>query len=154
MTTIAANKYVMASDTRMTEEGGPYTNVDKIYRVGNSILGFCGDAMMARYFVEWFRSPKRNPAMLHKAIDELEYRSAIAVMELNPGGIFLWDGWGVPIKIRDPFYAIGSGSPAALAELKRNRKRTAPIDAIRAAMSVDENTGGDVIFEELLKKGI
>jgi 20S proteasome, alpha and beta subunits len=141
----------MAADTRMTEDGAPYGNIDKIYRVGNSILGICGDAMMARYFIEWFKSPKRNPRTLHSAIDEREYFSVFSVIELNPGGIQLWDGWGVPLRIRDKFFAIGSGAPAALSYMKLHRKqRNAPIAAVRASMGVDQYSGGEVVYEKLL----
>lgn len=142
---------MMAADSRITG-GGPYAQTEKIYRVGNSILGMCGDAMMARYFIEWFKSPRRSPNVLHKALGDYE-RSEILVMELNPGGIFLWDGWGVPLRIKERAYAIGSGSPAALAFLKRSRSKSAPIDAVRAAMTVDEWTGGEIVSEWLIKKG-
>lgn len=140
---------MMAADTRCSG-AGPLVNTNKLARAGTSILGMCGDAMMGQYFFEWFKTPKRNPAMLHKALGDYE-RCDILIVELNPTGIFLWDGWGVPLTVRDQYYAVGSGSMAAMAEMRRNKKRTAPVDAVKLAMSLDEYTGGDVVFEELTK---
>lgn len=152
MTTIAANLYMMAADTRMTEDGQPMVNVDKIYRIGNSILGICGDAMMARYFVEWFGSPRRNPRALQAALDEREYFSEFTVLELNPGGLYMWDGWGVPLRVRDKFTAMGSGASAAMTYMREHRKSVrAPIKAVQAAIGVDHYSGGRVVYEELLK---
>lgn len=143
---------MMASDTRLSDEGG-VTDVDKIYRVGNSILGICGDAMMARYFVEWFKTPKRNPHVLHTAIGHTTetFRCEIGVLELNPGGLFYWDGWGVPLRIRNKFYAIGSGSGPAMTIMHKSQKRDAPIEAVRYAMKTDQYTGGEIVHEWLVK---
>lgn len=143
---------MMAADTRLTEDGSPIVNVDKLYRVGNSILGICGDAMMARYFIEWFGSARRNPRSLQEAFDEREFFSSFAVLELNPGGLYVWTGWGVPLRIRDQFTAVGSGAYAAMTYMREHRKSVrAPIKAVQAATGVDHYSGGHVVYEELSK---
>lgn len=145
MTTLAVNRECIAADTRVVT-GGSYYHASKLFRVGQSILGTAGDGFACLGFVEWFKSPRRNPGQLHKMFGEID-RHEIIVIELNPGGIYLWNGWGFPERINDPYYATGSGGMAAL-EAMRDGKQ--PEEAVRRAISHDENTGGPVEVEYLL----
>lgn len=146
MTTLAFNRECIAGDTRVVT-GGSYYHADKIFRVGNSLLGTAGNGFMCLAFVEWFKSQKRNPFTLHKLIGEEADRDDILIAEINPGGIYLWDGWGFAEKINDPFYAIGSGAMAALEALRNDHP---PEEAVRRAIAHDENTGSPVQVEYLL----
>lgn len=145
MTTVAITREAMAADTRVVT-GGPFYHADKIFRVGNSLLGTAGAGFACLAFVEWFKSPRRNPQVLHKIFGEYD-RDDILIAELNPAGIYLWDGWGFAEKINDSFYAIGSGSMAALEAMRNGLD---PDDAVRRAVAHDENTGSPVQIEYLL----
>ena len=145
MTTVAFNRECIAADTRVVT-GGPFYHADKLFRVGNSILGTVGDGFACLGFLAWFRSATRNPGQLHKMFAEHD-RDSIIVAEINPGGIYLWNGWGFAEKINDPYYAIGSGAMAAL-EAMRDGKN--PEEAVRRAIAHDENTGSPVQVEYLL----
>ena len=59
----------------------------------------------------------------------------------------MWSGWGVAEKVNDPFYAIGSGGMAALEAM---RSGFTPEEAVRRAISHDENTGSPIQTEYLL----
>ena len=107
MTTIAVTLTEMSADTAVVNSG-PLYHADKIFRVGVSLLGTAGDGFMDLAFLEWFKG-KRNPQTLQRQIP-LEHRDDILIVELKPGGIYLWNGWGCGERIHEKFYAIGSGS--------------------------------------------
>lgn len=140
MTTIAVDlkKGVMAADRRVVTASS-YYHADKIFRIGHSLFGTAGNGMQCLAFIEWAKS-KRIPAQLHKLIGEYD-REGIIIAELNPYGIFLWDGWGFPERVRDPFLAVGSGGMAALEAMRHGMSAE---DAIKRAMAHDECTGGEV----------
>ena len=135
----------MAADTRVTGDGAIY-HADKIFRIGDSLLGTAGDAFMCRVFLEWFKNPKRSVPALRKML-EREEKDAFLILELEPKGLALWNGWGIPEPIHDQCYGIGSGSMSALALL---RKGASLEDAVNGAMPLDEATGGRVQIEYLL----
>jgi 20S proteasome alpha/beta subunit len=145
MTTIAITREAMAADTRVIT-GGSFYHANKIFRIGQSLVGTAGDGFACLAFVEWFKSPRRNPQVLHKMFGDTD-RDEIIVAELNPSGIHLWNGWGYPEKINDPYYAIGSGGMVALEALRNGAD---PDDAVRRAVAHDEATGAPVQLEYLL----
>jgi hypothetical protein len=135
----------MAADSRVVTSG-PLYEADKIFRIGISLVGTAGDGFMSLAFIEWFRSPRRSMHALHKMIP-IEHRDEIYLIELRPGGIHLWNGWGVAERIHNTFYAIGSGSMVAVAGMKYGMT---PGEAVRSAMDWDENTGGKIQVETLV----
>lgn len=135
MTTVVANLEAMAADHRCTSEG-PICHTKKIYRIGDSIYGLCGDVMMALYVIEWLEG-KRDKESLHKAIG-IEQRANITLMELSSEGLALLDGWGMRMPLLDKYYAIGSGAAPAIIEMRHGSSLQ---DAIRAAVSIDEASG-------------
>lgn len=144
MTTIAVKDGVMAADTRVTDSG-PYGHTFKIQRIGTlSIAGMCGDAYLGLVVLEWLKS-KRNPAVLQKTIPA-DHRYEVEVVELYPGGIQLWNGWGHALRINDTTWAVGSGAMAALAQM--NAGATA-VDAVKAAIGLDEASGLPIQVEYL-----
>lgn len=145
MTTIAANLECMAADTRVSFESAPFYSATKIFRVGESLFGTSGDGMMCLVMVEWLKTT-RNRMNLYKQWADYE-RDAIAVLELSPKGLFLWDGWGVPEKILSDRYAIGSGAQAAIKGLDR---KESPEEAVKGALEYDQYTGAPIQVEYLL----
>lgn len=145
MTTVAITREAMAADTRVIA-GGSFYHANKIFRIGQSLIGTAGDGFACLAFVEWFKSPRRNAQTLHKMFAEQD-RDDILIAELNPSGIYLWNGWGFPERINDPYFAIGSGGMAALEALRNGLD---PDDAVRRAMAHDESTGAPVQLEYLL----
>jgi len=146
MTTIAANRECLAADTRVVT-GSSFYHAPKIFRVGNSLLGTAGDGFACLAFVEWFKSERRNSQVLHKIFGETIDRDAIWIVELNPAGIYFWNGWGVPEKILDEVFAVGTGGPAALEAMRCGKT---PEEAVTRAFAHDENSGPPVQVEYLL----
>lgn len=145
MTTIAISRECIAADTRVIT-GGSYWHENKVFRIGNSLFGTAGDGFGCLAFLEWYKSPRRNPAELHKAFGEID-RDDILIFELNPGGIYAWNGWGYPAKLLDDMYAGGSGGMAALEAMRHG---LTPEQAVHRAIAHDENTGSPVQVEWLL----
>ena len=145
MTTIAANRECIAADTRVTT-GSSFYHAPKLFRIGTSIIGTAGDGFACLAFVEWFRSPRRNPHVLQKIFQDHD-RDSIWIVELNPGGILFWNGWGYPERILDDFFAVGSGGQAALEAMRHG---LTPEEAVLRATAHDECSGAPVQVEWLL----
>lgn len=135
MTTIVANLECMAADQRCTG-AGPMCHVSKIHRIGDSLFGFAGDAILAQHIIKWLGT-KRDVGQLYKLIPESQ-RDSIDVLELSSQGLAFWNGWGVRLPILDATFAIGSGAMAALQALRLN---SSPAEAILHAMALDECSG-------------
>lgn len=146
MTTIVANLEGMAADTRVSAEGCPFYHSDKIFRIGDSLFGTAGDGMMGLLMIDWLRKGAKNRQALYKLWADYE-RSAFWILELNPQGLFLWDGWAIPEKLNDKRYAIGSGAGPALAALDGGSTLE---DAVRCAANLDQYSGQPIHVEYLL----
>lgn len=144
MTTIAANRECMAADQRVVTSGA-FHHEDKIFRVGSSLFGTAGHGSLVLVLLEWLRSPQRNRLQLYKQISE-EMRDEIILLELNPGGLYRWDGWGVACRVNDPFHAVGSGSVVALQKMHDGGT---PQEAVKAALALDECSGPPIQVEYL-----
>jgi hypothetical protein len=136
MTTIVAcaQRMEMAADTRCTG-GGPMCNVQKIFPLGQSIIGIAGDVFAALTFLDWLGDKRKKPPKF-----EDEYDCFIA-LQLTPSGIVLWNGRLTPLPIKDSCYAIGSGAMAAMQSARKGSTLTV---AIQEACTLDEGSGGAV----------
>lgn len=146
MTTIAVDREsgCMAADTRVST-GGAHYHANKIFRVGTSLFGTAGDGDMGLVMIDWLKTA-RNRQALYRQWSDYE-RSDVWLIELNPGGICLWTGWGVQERINDARYAIGTGQLAALKGLDKGET---PEEAVRGAIQYDQYTGEPLQVEYLL----
>lgn len=134
MTTIAASLTEMAGDSALVTSG-PVAKVSKIHRIGDSIFGEAGDGFASLLMIEWLKG-RRDRRLLQK-MPEAFVRDDVLLLELSPKGLALWNGWGIKMPISDAFYAIGSGSMAAMAALMAGAN---PEEAVKIAAELDENT--------------
>jgi len=146
MTTVVANLEGMAADTRVSVDGSAFYHANKIFRIGNSLFGTAGDGMMCLVMLEWLRSSQRSRHALYRHWTENTERSACWLLELSPGGLFIWDGWGCPEKINEKRYAIGSGQLPALTKLDDGGSLE---DAVRAGAKYDQYSGLPIQVEWL-----
>jgi len=145
MTTIAVNRECMAADTRVIT-GGSYYHAPKIHRVDDTLWGTAGDAFACLAVIDWLKTPKRSPFILHRAFADHD-RDSVLLVGLGPEGITLLTGWGTFERVLDDQIAIGSGSMAALEAMRHGSD---PETAVKRAMTHDEATGGQVQVEYLL----
>lgn len=122
MTIIAYRDGVIAADSRCTYEGeAAGTQVfkcEKLFRKTvptldrtdqeEVILATQGETFSGMVFVDWFGTGKDMPELLvHGEAD-------FTVLILRKDGLYEVDRWCRPIKVLEEFYAVGSGSKAAM----------------------------------------
>jgi ATP-dependent protease HslVU (ClpYQ) peptidase subunit len=137
----------MAADTRVSYECGAFYHADKIFRIGESLFGTAGDGMMCLLAIEWLRSKSRKRPELYANWTEHTDRAAIQILEINPDGIFIWDGWGIAEKINDERAAVGSGSSSALAAYDSGKTLE---ESVGIAAKLDLYTGPPIQVEYLI----
>jgi hypothetical protein len=126
----------MASDSRVSG-GVAMCYCDKVFRIRNTLVGVCGDNAFTTKWLEWFR---RDMPPVEELMDIDEERDFLAI-ELNAEGIWLYTNTCEPDLLHEKFYAIGSGSMAAMGALYAGKSA---VDAIKIASLCDEHTGGKI----------
>ena len=137
MTTIAANLKEMAGDSRVSVDSICY-HTDKVFSIGDSIVGVCGDAGLTTKFLAWFRKECPSDEIGMSLDDEHEF----AALVLNPRGLFYYSDCAEPDKIHDKNMAIGAGMDIAQAAMFLGKT---PTEAVHVACKLDVgHTGGPV----------
>jgi hypothetical protein len=135
MTTIACNQDEMACDSRTSFESGEFlTCDDKIERVGDSLVGCCGNVESIFKFLAWFRAQDRERP-------EFGENDNFTAVVLNKRGIYYYGNTTYPSRVRDPHFVCGSGSMAAKAAMLCGKT---PAEAVAIAIKCDKNSGGPV----------
>ena len=134
MTTIAVSRVAMAADSRTRWDTGEFlTCDDKIEEIGESLVGCAGDVAAIFKFLQWFRNQDRE----RPEFDDKNFDAVV----LDSTGIYLYAGTTYPSRIRDPDFAIGTGSMAAKAAMLCGKT---PAEAVAIAIKCDKNSGGPV----------
>lgn len=81
MTTIAATKYMMAADTKITV-GESWFYGPKMYRIGRAVVGCSGDSTAIEKFLAWYRKPRMRQ-------DECEEATFFLILACVCGVLFL-----------------------------------------------------------------
>jgi len=135
MTTIACNREEMACDSRTSFDGGEFlTCDDKVEIIGDELVGACGNTDSIFKFLHWFKDQSKDRP-------EFTDQDCFSVVVLNPKGIFVYLDSTYAFRVRDPFYACGSGSMAAKAAMLCGKT---PAEAVAIAIKCDKNSGGPV----------
>lgn len=136
MTTVVVTRDAMYSDSKC---GGdiPF-RTQKLFRIGDSILGTTGDLYACLKFLKWFEE---------KGEVELSGDDDWEVAELNAAGIWLWDKNAVPIPVLEDYYALGSGGKHAITGLDCGKT---PEEAIELACRRDEGSALPVVSMRLV----
>jgi len=109
-------------------------SVNKIRRVGRSIIGAAGDWSDVLKFWDMIERKKKKDTGLTES-------SELEAIELHPGGIFLYNSSGLKYAVKDEYFAIGSGGPYAMGALAMG---ATPEEAVAIATRFDPSTGGEV----------
>lgn len=135
MTTIAYRNGIIAADSRETtsdESAGDYAGkCVKLLRVGKSIIALQGDSGAGMAWLDWYSRGKSDDA-LHTHIRSTG--ADFTAVELNRTGLWVWDSWMVPQRFAGKFYAVGSGTKAALGALHMG---ASAVQAVRVACKID-----------------
>lgn len=130
MTTIVVRAGIMASDSLVS--GGFPGVANKIRKRADCLIGFAGDWLAGNHMIESYlmnREPIRGDS------DDVE------ILILRAKGSYLLDAYFREAPTGMPYYAIGSGSQAAMCAMNMGADA---IEAIRQAIKVDEYSGGKV----------
>lgn len=135
MTTIVYRNGVLASDTRMTSGGWVDAGrAVKVRRLGDgTLIGLTGNYAMASVAADQVAAGNTEP----------KTGDGARVIQIKPDGtITVFEDDAKHELSGTDFYAWGSGSIPALGALYAGANAE---EAVRIAMKVDPNTGGDVV---------
>lgn len=150
MTTIVADKTRMVSDSKvvMTNTSGDTSILicAKITIKAKAIIGTCGEAHLGDEFIKWYGTKRKKPSVFGKNAD-------FEALVLTDKGLFHYDEYLSGGKLNNPWFAIGSGSFAALGALHAG---TTLEEAVEIACKVDNGSGLpiQVVKLETLVEGI
>jgi ATP-dependent protease HslVU (ClpYQ) peptidase subunit len=138
MTTIAANKLMMAGDRQFTHNSGMkllgktkilQVPLPEIFDCKKAIIGFAGNAEIWGDIVAWLHSPEGKAPRCR----DIEF-----LMLQNGGKLFHATNMQNWLEIKDPFYAIGNGMQYAQAAMASGKD---PYEACKIASKYDPMTG-------------
>ena len=144
----------MAADSRVTvdsEAGGSRVfRCIKLYRVkvhtprktNPAIVGLAGGAYDGLAFLDWLQGAanKEPPARL------IEGEADFTALVLYRHGLFEYDKWCRPDRIKERFYAVGSGAKAALGAMHMGASAR---KAVAVACKIDPYTAPPIITMQL-----
>jgi hypothetical protein len=153
MTTIAYRDGILAADSRLTVDSGSgarkhfcrklfrkrITEGKKAYDV---VIATAGESSPGMVFVDWYGSGKPVPDLF------LHIGGDFTCLVLTPKGLFEYDLYCRGELIEEEFYAVGSGSMAAIAAMHCGKSA---LEAVRIASRIDPFTGGRIVTESISK---
>lgn len=127
MTTIAAkvSSGEIAADSMVSGDDSFYL-VEKLRKGKVSIFGACGD---------WDKILKFYSVLEHGG--ELESDIDITVLELKNDGIWIYESTIIPARIKNDFWAIGTGANYAIAAMHLGKS---PREAVEIACTYDTSS--------------
>ena len=128
---VSRKKGEMSGDTHATD-GSSYFNTRKVFYVNGSLVGVIGQAEDILAFVEYVKDPQEPP----EVGDDFQ-----ALVLKKDKKLYMYESIDKPIIVMDDWYAIGSGSQVARYIM---RKKGTTEEAVKAAIEVDDATGGTV----------
>ena len=161
MTTVVCNREEMSSDSRASD-GSHHFPVDKIFRVGDWIIGGCGFAGDMTHLAEHLQdlaTANINPLHALRALaEENEDKKTVITYEtgmvlLSAEGIYVYDGHGVAYKAHVPMFAVGSGANYVFGAYEASKMlniELSPADFVKIAIKTDINSGAPVKTLKLL----
>ena len=124
MTTIAAKASTgeIAADSMVSGDDSFYL-VEKLRRGKNSIYGACGD---------WDKCLKMLQVL--ESGGDLDSDTDVTVLEIRNDGLWVYEGTIIPARIKNDFWAIGTGANFAIAAMHLG---LSPADAVTLACQYD-----------------
>lgn len=149
MTTIAADRHGMASDSMLSDEkAATSTSVPKFWRINGWLVGGAGTYSDIVRVVAELKAHKTTPIQTLADVDiKLPKDASVDLLILSPGGkLYMSEQASDAMPISDGFGAIGSGAQGALVAMHMGET---PAAAVRLVKLVDPSTGGRIIKRKL-----
>ena len=127
MTTIAArfSTLEIAADSMVSSDDSFYL-VEKLRRGKTSIYGGCG---------EWDKLLKFYQAI--ESGGELDSDADVTILELRLDGIWIYESCIIPARIKNDFWAVGTGAGYAIAAMHLGKS---PAEAVEIACQYDTSS--------------
>lgn len=145
MTTIVASvtEGVMVCDSRCSSTADPPFEMQKVsYTKEGDLIGCAGDVAHAIHFLEWYNSGRKK----RPSVENVRYFCALV---LKKDYIEFWDDNYTCMRLENKFFAIGSGSMAALGALYAGADAQ---KAVEIACIVDKTGSGFPINSYKIKQ--
>lgn len=113
----------MAADSRMTEADAP-ARCDKLFLINGRIVGVAGEDAPTAAYLEFFRGGEQYH-------DKFDFEDGSALVLCPKRGLLLYNGSQWPDRVRERFFAIGSGAGVALGAMQLGASAAG---AVRAAI--------------------
>jgi len=136
MTTIAArfSTLEIAADSMVSGDDSFYL-VEKLRKGKSSIYGACGD---------WDKCLKMFQAL--ESGGDMDSDIDVTVLELRNDGIWIYESTIIPAKIKNDFWAIGTGANFAIAAMHLGKS---PKEAVEIACQYDTSSNFPVDYYTL-----
>jgi ATP-dependent protease HslVU (ClpYQ) peptidase subunit len=146
MTVVAWDGKTLAADKRALA-GGLISTVTKIRKIGKLLCGVAGAFTSGQELLAWVELGRKPDDFPVEIFDDDELYADLLIIEA--GKILKYERSPIPILLEDKIYAIGSGSPFALAAMYCGKTAE---EAIAVAASFDAGCGNGVDTLTLSKK--
>jgi ATP-dependent protease HslVU (ClpYQ) peptidase subunit len=139
MTTILADakRGVMVCDSKATF-GSEWFPVQKVFRHEHELFGFAGTQSEGIRWLDWYANGQRG---------KMPSIANVGIMILSAAeGVRLVEGSGTLFSVERHFYAVGSGSTAAMGAFMAGADAK---KAVEIACKIDAGSGGDIVVHKL-----
>lgn len=130
---VSAKHSIIAADSRCSDDNS-MVGVSKIRKIKGALIGCAGGWSEILYFWDKLSGKRVKEGVLTDQSD-------FCGIELSADGIHLYDPSGRRFRIKDEFYAIGSGGAYALGAMAMGAR---PEEAVAIASRFDPSTGGEI----------
>jgi hypothetical protein len=136
MTTIAARVSTgeIAADSMVSGDDSFYL-VEKLRKGKNSIYGACGD---------WDKCLKMLQVL--ESGGDLDSDTDVSVLEIRSDGLWVYEGTIIPARIKNDFWAIGTGANFAIAAMHCGKS---VLEAVEIACMYDTSSHGPIDYMRL-----
>jgi len=131
----------MAADSKVTD-GNQHYSVIKIEEIDNCLVGVAGIIAATNMWLDWFHAGRHHTTKQLPTDKDVGFEALV----LSDAGLWVFDGMCRPDKLDNKYYAIGTGSQAAMVMLKLGAD---PQAAVKMAARVDPFTGGRIRVRHL-----
>jgi hypothetical protein len=142
MTVIAWDGKTLAADKRCVNNG-LHRTVTKIYRIGDSLIAYSGDAVQGNQMLQWFRDGADVAAYPASQRDKEDW---VVFVVVDASGVRVYERTPYPILIEDEKYACKSGRDFAIAAMHCGKTAR---EAVEVACVFDVGCGNGIDALEL-----
>ena len=137
---------VIASDSQVSHGNKKFT-AKKLFELAGEAVGMAGNMDSCAKFIGWYSAGCDSESVPEFDKDDDLYFEALVLDK--SGRLMLWDTAMLPQEVLDDFYAIGSGSQAALGAMRAG----ATVErAIAIASEIDLYTDCNIVAVSVIGK--